>query len=68
MLYIFTGDGGGSGDPSENAQNINSRLGKILRVDPDLNGGADIPASNPFVGVDGSDVVWAYGMRNPWRA
>jgi glucose/arabinose dehydrogenase len=67
-LYIFTGDGGDAGDPGENAQDINSRLGKILRVDPDLNGGADIPADNPYVGEDGSDVVWDIGLRNPWRA
>ncbi len=67
-LYIFTGDGGGQGDPGENGQDIESRLGKVLRVDPDLNGGADIPPSNPFVGTSGSDVVWAYGLRNPWRA
>jgi glucose/arabinose dehydrogenase len=67
-LYIFVGDGGGAGDPGENAEDINERLGKILRVDPNLAGGADIPSDNPFVGTDGSDVVWAYGMRNPWRA
>ncbi len=67
-LYIFVGDGGGQGDPNNRAQNINDRLGKILRVDPDLNGGADIPSDNPYVGTDGSDVVWARGMRNPWRA
>jgi hypothetical protein len=67
-LYIFVGDGGSAGDPDRNAQNINSRLGKILRVDPDLDGGADIPSGNPYVGEDGSDVVWAIGLRNPWRA
>ena len=42
-LYIFTGDGGGAGDPDENAQNINSRLGKVLRIEPNLSGGYDIP-------------------------
>jgi glucose/arabinose dehydrogenase len=67
-LYIFVGDGGGSGDPYRSAQDINSRLGKILRVTPDLNGGANIPPSNPYVGEDGSDVVWNIGLRNPWRA
>ncbi len=74
-LYISTGDGGSGGDPNNNAQNLNSLLGKILRVD--VNNGdafpADathnyaIPASNPFVGVAGADEIWAYGLRNPWR-
>lgn len=32
-LYIGAGDGGGSGDPAGNAQNLNSLLGKILRID-----------------------------------
>ena len=32
-LYIATGDGGSSGDPENNAQNLSSLLGKILRID-----------------------------------
>ena len=32
-LYIATGDGGGGGDPQENAQNPASLLGKILRIE-----------------------------------
>jgi glucose/arabinose dehydrogenase len=32
-LYIGTGDGGGGGDPQENAQNPGSLLGKLLRID-----------------------------------
>ncbi len=69
-LYIGTGDGGGGGDPLANGQDITSELlGKILRIDPDLdgNGGYTIPADNPFVGVGGDDEIWAYGLRNPWR-
>jgi glucose/arabinose dehydrogenase len=61
-LYAATGDGGGSGDPSENAQNTAKLLGKILRIDPDLAGDYTIPADNPF-----GNEVWAYGLRNPWR-
>jgi glucose/arabinose dehydrogenase len=66
QLYAGTGDGGSSGDPSNNAQDITQqppyedtpnavnhdyRLGKLLRVDR-TNGGAS---------------VFAYGLRNPWR-
>ncbi|HEX7225621.1 MAG TPA: PQQ-dependent sugar dehydrogenase [Candidatus Limnocylindria bacterium] len=67
-LYVFTGDGGGGGDPDENGQDLNSRLGKTLRIDPDLNGGFDIPSGNPFVGETGLDEIWSLGLRNPWRA
>ena len=35
-LYIGTGDGGGSGDPFENAQNPASLLGKLLRIDVEI--------------------------------
>jgi glucose/arabinose dehydrogenase len=59
-LYIFTGDGGGAGDPDENAQNAGSLLGKVLRVAPNLNGGYSTPP-NPCA-------VWDIGLRNPWRA
>lgn len=67
-LYIFTGDGGGAGDPQGNAQNINSLLGKTLRIAPDLAGGYSNPAGNPYLGVAGADQVWSIGLRNPWRA
>lgn len=74
-LYIATGDGGGSGDPNNNAQNLNLLLGKLLRVDingddfpSDANRNYSVPTSNPFVGVSGADEIWAYGLRNPWRA
>jgi len=73
-LYVSIGDGGGGNDPAGNGQNKNALLGKILRIDID---GDDFPADaarnyaipddNPFVGKDGADEVWAYGLRNPWR-
>jgi len=68
-LYIATGDGGGGGDPSENAQSTDSLLGKILRINPRPAAGApySVPAGNPFVGVAGADEIWSLGLRNPWR-
>lgn len=75
MLYMSTGDGGGAGDPFGNAQNVDSLLGKILRIDVSHDGfPADpardyaIPPDNPFVGAPGADEVWALGLRNPFRA
>jgi glucose/arabinose dehydrogenase len=63
-LFIGTGDGGPAGDPGNTAQDRNSLLGKILRIDPTSDGYA-IPADNPFVGGPGRDEIWAYGLRNP---
>src|SRR5262249_4132793 len=61
-----TGDGGSGGDPGNRAQNLDSLLGKILRID--VNGNPfSIPSDNPFVGKTGRDEIWAYGVRNPWR-
>jgi glucose/arabinose dehydrogenase len=58
-LYITTGDGG----VTENAQNLNSMGGKILRINKD----GSIPSDNPFPG----SAVFSYGHRNPqgiaWR-
>jgi len=69
FLYVATGDGGSGNDPNNNAQNKNSLLGKMLRLDVSGAGpGYAIPASNPFVGQSGSrGEIWAYGLRNPWR-
>jgi glucose/arabinose dehydrogenase len=67
QLYIATGDGGSGNDPSNNAQNLNSNLGKLLRITPQAGGGYTVPANNPFVGVAGNDEIWAYGLRNPFR-
>lgn len=67
QLYIATGDGGSSNDPSNNAQNLSSNLGKLLRITPQAGGGYTVPANNPFVGVAGNDEIWAYGLRNPYR-
>jgi glucose/arabinose dehydrogenase len=68
-LYFGTGDGGGAGDPPNNAQNKESLLGKLLRIDPRPSGGRPytVPASNPFVGRPGRDEIYSYGLRNPFR-
>lgn len=67
-LYIGLGDGGSAGDPQNNAQNLGTLLGKILRVDLDGGSPYAIPPDNPFVGVEGArPEIWAYGLRNPWR-
>ena len=70
-LYIATGDGGDSGDPQNNSQNLNILLGKLLRLDVNNSSIAEpylIPADNPFVGnSSAADEIWAYGLRNPWK-
>jgi len=67
-LYIGVGDGGREGDPHNYGQNTATLLGKLLRIDPSPAGGYTIPSSNPFVGMPGRrGVIWAYGLRNPWR-
>ncbi|MBL86168.1 MAG: hypothetical protein CMO82_05870 [Winogradskyella sp.] len=70
-LYISSGDGGSGGDPQNNGQNLNSLLGKLLRIDVNNASASnpyDIPADNPFVGdTNARDEIWAYGLRNPWK-
>ncbi|MDQ3647842.1 MAG: PQQ-dependent sugar dehydrogenase [Actinomycetota bacterium] len=70
-LYVFTGDGGGGGDPEGNARDLTSTLGKVLRIDPRGAGDGDysVPADNPFAGQAGRRrEIWSYGLRNPFRA
>lgn len=81
LLYIGFGDGGGEGDQHGafgNGQNLNTLLGKLLRID--VGGpaatGYTIPADNPYYGnascgPNGGGQpcpeIYAYGFRNPWR-
>jgi len=67
MLYIGMGDGGSGGDPENRAQNPDSLLGKLLRIDVDHGDPYAIPASNPFAAGGGAPEIWALGLRNPWR-
>ena len=68
-LYIATGDGGGSGDPQNNGQSINTFLGKILCIDVDGGTPYVIPVTNPFYDSTGNvqREIYAWGLRNPWR-
>ena len=69
-LWIGTGDGGGTGDPDFNGQDLNSLSGKLLRIDPRATGSVPytVPVDNPFAGQSGRRAeIWAYGLRNPWR-
>jgi glucose/arabinose dehydrogenase len=66
-LYVSVGDGASS---PANAQDKDSLLGKILRINPLDPPGAQkysIPDGNPYVGRSGRDEVFARGLRNPWR-
>ena len=68
MLYLGLGDGGGGGDPDLNGQNVNSLLGKLLRIDVNSGDPYGIPSGNPFATrTDARREIWAYGLRNPWR-
>lgn len=70
LLYISVGDGGGVGDPGDDAKDKRNPLGKILRIDPRNPKGRAryrVPRSNPFVGRPGRDTILSYGLRNPWR-
>ena len=80
-LYISIGDGGNRDDQGRghvpdwyernaggNGQDITENLlGNILRIDVDGGEPYGIPAGNPFVGNEGLDEIYAYGLRNPYR-
>jgi glucose/arabinose dehydrogenase len=70
-LYTGTGDGGSEGDPERRPQNLQSPLGKLLRLDVDRHPSGRpyaIPSDNPFAkGGRGLAILYAWGLRNPWR-
>jgi glucose/arabinose dehydrogenase len=81
-LYVTVGDGGSGGDPHRNGQNPSNLFSTMLRLDIDAddfpadpdknyaipNRPGTIP--NPFVSSAGTErkEIWAYGLRNTWRA
>ncbi|QGJ69226.1 Soluble aldose sugar dehydrogenase YliI [Planctomycetales bacterium 10988] len=69
-LYVGLGDGGKGNDPFNNAQNLGTLLGSILRIDVDSKSegkGYGIPKDNPFVDQEGAcPEIYAYGLRNVW--
>jgi glucose/arabinose dehydrogenase len=70
FLYIGTGDGGSGNDPDGNAQDKNSLLGKMLRIDVDNKADGKeyaIPSDNPFAATGGAPEIYAWGLRNPWK-
>ena len=70
-LYISFGDGGSSGDPQGNGQNLQTLLGTIVRIDVDNfenEQNYSIPSDNPFLApLAARDEIYAYGLRNMWR-
>ena len=72
LLYITLGDGGSAGDPWDNAQDLTTLLGSILRVNVTASTKEhpySIPKDNPFYMTNQGfkEEIWAYGLRNPWR-
>ena len=63
FLYIGLGDGGSGGDPHDNGQSLDTKLGKILRIDVDAYPNA--AGRQPSTGGDPD--IWDLGLRNPWR-
>ena len=67
-LYAAFGDGGGGGDPDDNAQDLGAhpRQDGAHRAEP--TGGYTVPSDNPFVNRSGArGEIYAYGLRNPYR-
>ncbi len=70
LLYVGNGDGGGGGDPQENGQDDSELLAKMLRIDVDVEVPPyyAVPLDNPNPGAgDPLGLIWAKGLRNPWR-
>ncbi|MFN7954364.1 MAG: PQQ-dependent sugar dehydrogenase [bacterium] len=69
MLYAAIGEGGPGEAPTTAAQDLDTLLGKVIRIDVDGEGprGYGIPADNPYAAGGGLAEIWARGFRNPWK-
>ena len=68
FLYVALGDGGSGGDPLGAGQDLDTFLGKILRIDVDSGAPYAVPSDNPLLSTGGAlPEIWAYGLRNPFR-
>lgn len=74
MLYLTAGDGGGSYDPDDNAQDRTNLLGSVMRIDVSVTGTGvtpnyAVPSDNPYAGNTAGlrEEIYAYGFRNPYR-
>jgi glucose/arabinose dehydrogenase len=73
LLFMSTGDGGGSGDPFDHGQSTKTLQGKLLRIKvfgarKDCGKAYCVPASNPYAGsAPGLGPIWLTGLRNTWR-
>jgi glucose/arabinose dehydrogenase len=65
-LWLGPGDGRGPGDPDRQAHDRRTLRGKLLRIDP-RPGRSLAPRGNPYRRPAGAALVWAYGLRNPYR-
>jgi len=68
MLYIGIGDGGSGNDPNNRAQDPNTLMGKLIRLDVNRPATGFVPLDNPFVNDPNTrSEIFALGLRNPWR-
>jgi uncharacterized repeat protein (TIGR03806 family) len=69
FLYAAIGEGGPGETPTTAARDLDTLLGKVIRLDVDAADprGYGIPADNPYAAGGGRPEIWARGFRNPWK-
>ena len=68
MLWLASGDGGGTSDPQNNGQTLTTLLGKMLRIDVHGSLPYQVPPDNPFAGMSPvRGEIFAFGLQNPRR-